>query len=195
MLRVEAPKTRLIQFGNAQAICANQTIRASLRIDSRDSGHRRRESATMQQKNHPDLPRSLVFSWQATSVGYFRNPCDRDPPTGNFRNFKFFKNPLKILNVYFWGTKAYSWGERTWFSGFLEFLFLLLWGFGTPWVGRPHRGFQKYLTQVYMKSLFAKSHAINFQNERRHAMEQSQVAKEGDGVDDGLLVCNTTCSK
>ena len=34
-------------------------------------------------------------------VRYFRNPCDRDPPTGNFKNFKFFKNSLKILNVYF----------------------------------------------------------------------------------------------
>ena len=28
-----------------------------------------------------------------------RNPCDRDPPTGNFKNFKFFKDALKILNV------------------------------------------------------------------------------------------------
>ena len=30
-----------------------------------------------------------------------RNPCDRDPPTRNFKNFKFFKNSLKILNIYF----------------------------------------------------------------------------------------------
>ena len=26
------------------------------------------------------------------SNGIFENPCDRDPPTGNFKNFKLFKN-------------------------------------------------------------------------------------------------------
>ena len=48
-----------------------------------------------------------------------------------------------------------------------------------------------------MKSLFAKSHAIDFQNEGRHAMEQNQVVKEGDGVDDGfqlqLHFCKRDC--
>ena len=34
---------------------------------------------------------------------YFRTPCDRDPPTGNFNDFKFFKTSLKIINVNFWG--------------------------------------------------------------------------------------------
>ena len=41
---------------------------------------------------------------------------------------------------------------------------------------------------MYMKSLFAQRHPINFQNERRHAMAQNQVVKEGDGLDDGFLV-------
>ena len=49
--------------------------------------------------------------------------------------------------------------------------------------------------QVYMQSLFAKSHTINFQNEGRHAMEQNQAMNAGDGVDDGFLVCNMTCRK
>ena len=40
-----------------------------------------------------------------------------------------------------------------------------------------------------------KSPAINFQNEGRHAMEQNQAVNEGDGVDDGCLVCNMTCRK
>ena len=31
-------------------------------------------------------------------VRYFGNPCDRDPPTGNFKNFKFFQKSLKTLN-------------------------------------------------------------------------------------------------
>ena len=84
-------------------------------------------------------------------VRYFRNPCDRDPPTGNFKNFKFLKNSLKILNVYFWGTSVYFWGTGVYFWGtsvyfwdnrgfrvFLEFLFFCcLGGFGTPWVGGP----------------------------------------------------------
>ena len=41
----------------------------------------------------------MVALW--LKLRYFRNPCDRDAPTGNFKNFKFFKNSLKILNVYF----------------------------------------------------------------------------------------------
>ena len=40
-------------------------------------------------------------------------------------------------------------------------------------VGRP---------QVYMQSLFAQSHAINFQNEGRHAMEQNQPVNETGNV-------------
>ena len=75
------------------------------------------------------------------------------------KNFKFFENSLKILNVYFWGKnidfweRAFTFGEITFtfgdnrgFSGFLEFLFLLLGAFGTPWVGGPRRGFRKYLS-------------------------------------------------
>ena len=32
------------------------------------------------------------------------------PPTGNFKNFKFFTHSLKVLNVYFWGKNVYLWG-------------------------------------------------------------------------------------
>ena len=52
----------------------------------------------------PQLPRKQFH------FRYFRNPCDRDPPTGNFKNSKFFENSLKILNVYFWGTNVDFWG-------------------------------------------------------------------------------------
>ena len=34
------------------------------------------------------------------------------------------------------------------FRGFWNFFFLLLVGFGTPWVGGSHRGFRKYLIYV-----------------------------------------------
>ena len=54
---------------------------------------------------------------RATGVRYFRNPCDRDPPIGNFKNFKFFKNSLKILSVYFWVTGVYFWGTSVYFWG------------------------------------------------------------------------------
>ena len=50
-----------------------------------------------------------------------------------------------ILGMDF-GERTFTFGERTGFSGFLEFLFLLLGGFGTPRVGGPSRGFRKYLT-------------------------------------------------
>ena len=40
--------------------------------------------------------------FQSVWLRYFRNPCDRDPPTRNFKTLiKFFKNSLKTLNVYF----------------------------------------------------------------------------------------------
>ena len=42
----------------------------------------------------------------------FETPCDRDPPTGNFKNLKFFKNSLKILNDYFWGQITFTFGEK-----------------------------------------------------------------------------------
>ena len=54
---------------------------------------------------------------RGTWIRYFRNPCDRDPPARNFKNFKFFKNSLKILNVYFWGTSVYFWGPGVYFWG------------------------------------------------------------------------------
>ena len=47
------------------------------------------------------------WSW----LRYFRNPCDRDPPTRNFKNFKFFENSLKYLTFTF-GERASTFGER-----------------------------------------------------------------------------------
>ena len=56
---------------------------------------------------------------------------------------------LGIIGVYFWGLSG--------FSGFLEFLFLLLGGFGAPWVGGPRRGFRQYLMKTDLRghTLFA----------------------------------------
>ena len=42
----------------------------------------------------------------------FETPVTVNPPIGNFKNFKFFKNSLKILNVYFWGTSVYCDSRR-----------------------------------------------------------------------------------
>ena len=58
-------------------------------------------------------------SWapKPPNLRYFRNPCDRDTPIGNFKNFKFFKNSLKILSVYFWGTGVYFWVTSVYFWG------------------------------------------------------------------------------
>ena len=90
---------------------------------------------------------------------YFRNPCDRDPPKGNFKNFKFFKNFLKILNVYFAGTSVYFWGESVYFWeraftfgdnrsfwDFLSFFFVAGGVSGLHRSGGPRRGFQKNLS-------------------------------------------------
>ena len=47
-------------------------------------------------------PRGAVVAIGGSlKLRYFRNPCDHDPPTRNFKNFAFFNNVLKILNVYF----------------------------------------------------------------------------------------------
>ena len=108
---------------------------------------------------------------QGTNIRYFRNPCDRDPPTENFKNFKFFKNSLKTLNVYFLGTNVYFGGNERFLLDSERLLLgnerLLLgiigvfvfWGislfvaggFGDS-VGRgARRGFRKYLTQTPFK--------------------------------------------
>ena len=47
----------------------------------------------------PDLPLEIKMTFMPFFLRYFRNPCDRDTPTGNFKNFKFFQSSLKILNV------------------------------------------------------------------------------------------------
>ena len=56
--------------------------------------------------------------------------------------------------MFTFGERTFTFGERTFTFGdnqgfrfFLEFLFLLLGGFGTPWVRGPRRGLRKYLTQ------------------------------------------------
>ena len=64
---------------------------------------------------------------------YFRNPCDRDPPTRNFKNFKFFKNSLKILNVYFWGTNVYFGGTERLLLGNERLLLGIIGVFGFFW--------------------------------------------------------------
>ena len=38
-------------------------------------------------------------------------------PQLKFQNFKFFKNSLKILNIYFGGDTVYFWGNDVDFSG------------------------------------------------------------------------------
>ena len=68
------------------------------------------------------------------------------------------------------------------------------WG-GCDFLAKTFRSKNIGMPQVHMQSLFAKNHAINFQNEGRHAMEQSQAVNEGDAVDDGFLVCNMTFRK
>ena len=62
-----------------------------------------------------ELQHRCALSWPL-SIRYSRNPCVRDPPTGNFKNFKFFENPPKILNVYFLGI-AFSFGDNVYFWG------------------------------------------------------------------------------
>ena len=80
-------------------------------------------------------------------VRYFRNPCDREPPAGNFKNFKFFKNSLKNTSRLLLGNERLLLGNEHLLLGiigvfgFLNF-FLLLGGFGTPWVGGARRGFE-----------------------------------------------------
>ena len=97
-------------------------------------------------------------------VRYFRSPCDRDPPTGNFKNFKLFKNSLKYLTFTFgertfnFGEKYYFWGNNVYFGGWPGFFGFfgisvrLPEGFGTPWVGGPRRGIRKHLKHVGRKA-------------------------------------------
>ena len=47
----------------------------------------------------------------------FETPVTVTPQQENFKNFKFFKNSLKRLNVYFWGTNVYFWGTNVYFWG------------------------------------------------------------------------------
>ena len=64
-----------------------------------------------------DLAEFFPVNHMDQGVRYFRNPCDRDPPTENFKNFKFLENSLKILNVYFWGKNVYFWVRNVYFWG------------------------------------------------------------------------------
>ena len=69
-------------------------------------------------KNHPPNKKMCTNSFRLFStflkgkgVRYFRNPCDRDPPTENSKNFKLFKNSLKYWAFTF-GERAFTFGER-----------------------------------------------------------------------------------
>ena len=42
-----------------------------------------------------NVPSSALTRRLLRTLRYFRSPCDRDPTTGNFKNFKFFKSSLK----------------------------------------------------------------------------------------------------
>ena len=66
-----------------------------------------------------------VHEKKAPSLDIIETPCDRAPPTENFKNSRFFQNSLKILNVYFWGDKVYFGGNKAYSRGFSKIL-----GFG-----------------------------------------------------------------
>ena len=74
---------------------------------------------------------------QGLALDIFEAPVTVTPPTGNFKNFKFFKNSLKIKNVYFLGEErlllgmlnVYFGGNNVYFGGFGNFFFFLLGGF------------------------------------------------------------------
>ena len=72
----------------------------------------------------------------------YEYPCDRDAQQQeNFKNFQFFKNSLKILNVYFGGKNVYFWGNSVYFGGFSKifgiFVFVAGWVFGLRGSGAP----------------------------------------------------------
>ena len=102
------------------------------------------------------LPYKYIYIYIYIYNFFFRNPCDRNPPKGNFKSFKFFRNSPKILNVHFWGDNVYFGGDNFYFWGntkiwgLLEFPFFCCWGgFGALWVGGTRRGFQKYPALLY----------------------------------------------
>ena len=102
----------------------------------------------------------------------FETPVTVTPQTENFKNFKFFKHSLEILNVYFWGDNVYFWGDNVYFWGsnvyfggnkgfskILGFLELLVCcsgggGLGALWVGRPRRGFENTICVKIIAKLF-----------------------------------------
>ena len=99
---------------------------------------------------------SFRFSLHMQELDIFEDPCDSDPPIRNFKNFQFFRNSLKKLNVYFWGDSlsfgadnVYFWGNKVHSKGFSkilvfwEFLFCGWGGLGTLWVGGPIGVFEK----------------------------------------------------
>ena len=64
------------------------------------------------------------------NVRYFRNPCDRDPPTENFKNFKFFKNSLKILERLLFEKERLLLGNERLLLGNERLLLGIIGGFG-----------------------------------------------------------------
>ena len=61
---------------------------------------------------------------QFATLYLFHAPT-RDPPTRNLTNFKFFRNPLKILNVYFRGDNVYFRGNTVYFGEIMSTLGVL----------------------------------------------------------------------
>ena len=51
--------------------------------------------------------------WQMAPISRIYIPVT---PQQKIENFKFFKNSLEILNVYFWGKNVYFWGTSVYFG-------------------------------------------------------------------------------
>ena len=66
-----------------------------------------------------------AFSWKFRPLKNIFRTLENDhsirhqsiPPLSAGRNFKFFQNSLKILNVYFWGEITFAFGEVTFTFG------------------------------------------------------------------------------
>ena len=123
----------------------------------------------------------------------FLKPSDRDHPTENFQNCKFFQNSLNILHVYFWGDNVYVWGDDAYFEGdkvfsrgfskilgFGDFLFVAGGGggVGTLWVGGGPacRGFQKGVKQA----------AVDFETQSRRGQIFQSTSVMGEQDRNGM---------
>ena len=102
--------------------------------------------------NHPGSCERQPDQEYDNVLDIFETPVTVTPPTGNFKNSKFFQNARSILNVYFWGEITFTffwgggescllWGNKVYYrrfskiSGFWNILFVAGGGFGTVGVG------------------------------------------------------------